>query len=149
MEEESVEELLPILEAADSRVALLVSLHAMALHPSAADLPLVNMSAMLKEAKSFRYLVAKIMRMMHGLVERDAAFIFGKRSLVFSYPEFKRMHMANFGLLADLCVHGLITGTLLLDEMERWLLADSVRLPPPSTWAFVLQKPWRHGTKAG
>jgi len=139
VEEESVEELLPILEVADSRVALLDSLHAMALHPSAADLPLVNMSAMLKEAKSFRYLVAKIMRMMRGLVERDAAFIFSKRSLVFSYPEFKRMHMANFGLLADLCVHGLITGTLLLDEMERWLLADSVRLPPPSTWAFVLQ----------
>ncbi|CAE7600130.1 unnamed protein product, partial [Symbiodinium sp. CCMP2456] len=97
------------------------------------------MCAMLKEAESLRYLVVRVMRMMHGLVEKDAAFVFGYRSLVFSYPEFRRMHMANFGLLADLCVHGLMPGTLLIDEMERWLLADSVRLPPPSTWAFVLQ----------
>ncbi|CAE7574477.1 unnamed protein product [Symbiodinium necroappetens] len=93
----------------------------------------------LQEAKSLHHLGRRIMMMMQGLVEKDAAFILGYRSVVFCYSEFKRMHMANFGLLADLCVHGLITGTRLLDEMEQWLLTDSVRLPPPSTWAFVLQ----------
>ena len=134
VEEECVEVLLPILQAADSREALLDSLHAIALHPSAGDLPLVRMCAMLKEAKSLHHLRRRIVRMMQGLVEKDAAFIFGRRSVVFCYSEFKRMHMANFGLLADLCVHGLITGKRLLD-----LLTDSVRLPPPSTWAFVLQ----------
>ena len=84
---------------------------------------------------------------MQGLVEKDAAFILGYRSVVFCYSEFKRMHMANFGLLADLCVHGLITGTRLLDEMEQWLLTDSVRLPPPSTWLLCCRAlaTWRNG----
>ena len=136
--EQNVEAALLILDNADSQGAMLESLHAVALHPHASELPIIKMCATLKETRHIKGILARVGRMMRGLVDQDAAFILGFGSRVFAHSEFMRMHLANVRLLGDLFMHEIIP-----EKDVRYLVlqleAERLTLPSPSTWAFVLQ----------
>ncbi|CAE7224432.1 unnamed protein product [Symbiodinium natans] len=139
LETKSMEAIARHLEDADSRAELLTSLHGVALQPDG-ELPLIKICDGLKEAKYLSGLLARIFRVIRGLVDEGAAFMLGYKSRVFSYPEFLRMHVANFDLLGDLCLHGIISDRYVDDKLDSTLFERRGNiLPEPSTFAFVMR----------
>eukprot|EP00439_Symbiodinium_sp_Y106_P035914 s3200_g4.t1 len=127
-----------LLEKAQAR-AMLESLHAVALHPSAGDFPIIKMCAVVKESGHIHGLLRFIGFVIRGLVGLDGIDgIWGYSSCVFTYSEFMRMHLANAHLLGNLCIHDIIPAETVYVGLRK-LDTDRPVLPLHSTWAFVLQ----------
>ena len=127
-----------LLEKAQAR-AMLESLHAVALHPSAGDFPIIKTCAVVKESGHIHGLLRFIGFVIRGLVGLDGIDgIWGYSSCVFTYSEFMRMHLANAHLLGNLCMHDIIPAETVYVGLRK-LDTDRPVLPLHSTWAFVLQ----------
>ena len=134
----SLEAVTPRLEDADAWGALLGSLHWVALRPNSAHFCIPDICAALPDEFRKHFKLQLVYGMAVGLVRQRGALICKQSSRLFSYPEFVRLHLANFDLLSDLCLCGII-GPRVLRGLRHLLCEDTpgTILPTHSTWAFI------------